>query len=68
MIAQGADVSDILRDRGQEPGGLQQMAVVSVVVHIAFLAAMVFVPQGWLSPDPNQSVMTISLGDGAPGL
>ena len=69
MIAQGADVSDVLRDRGQEPGGLQQMAVVSVVVHMALLAAMVFAPGGWFSARPSEprTVMTISLGDGAPG-
>jgi TonB family protein len=69
VIAQGADVSDVLRDRGREPSGFQQMAVVSVVVHTALLAAMVFAPGGWFSaarPEPR-TVMTISLGDGAAG-
>jgi TonB family protein len=69
VIAQGADVSDVLRDRGQEPGGLQQMAVVSVVVHLALVAGMIFAPGDWFSalrPAPH-TVMTISLGDGAPG-
>jgi TonB family protein len=69
VIAQGADVSDVLRDRGQDPGGLQQMAVVSVVVHLALAGALVFAPKGWFSSlrSEPKTVMTISLGDGAPG-
>jgi TonB family protein len=63
------DVSDVLRDRMEEPAGLQQMAVVSVVVHGALLAALILMPGGWLSrrAPEARTVMTISLGGGTPG-
>jgi TonB family protein len=63
------DVSDILRDRVQEPEGLQRMAVVSVGLHVLLLVLIVVAPSGWFTarePEPR-SVMTITLGGGAPG-
>ncbi|MQA30700.1 MAG: TonB family protein [Luteitalea sp.] len=63
------DVTDILRDRMHEPDGLRRMAVVSVLVHGAVVAALVVAPGGWLSqPEaPPKTVMTISLGGGNGG-
>ena len=63
------DVTGILRDRMEAPAGLQQMAVVSVLVHGALLAALVLSPGGWFGrrqAEPR-TVMTISLGGGTPG-
>ena len=63
------DVSDVLRDRMQRAGGLQRMAVVSVLVHRRALAALVCSPpaDGSLSQPrrPPRTVMTISLGGGS---
>jgi TonB family protein len=63
------DVSDVLRDRMQTPAGLQRMLSLSVAVHLALVAALVFAPGGLLkrAADPTRTVMTISLsgsGDG----
>jgi hypothetical protein len=62
------DVTDVLRDRMHEPGGLQGMAAVSVLVHGAVLAAVIVAPGGWLSQQdaPPKTVMTISLGRSRP--
>jgi len=63
------DVTDVLRDRMQEPPGLQRMAAISFLVHAAAVAAVIVAP-GALMPSQNRelkSVMTISLGSGAPG-
>lgn len=64
------DVTDILRDRVQEPDGLQRMAIVSAVLHIVLLVVLLVAPAGWFSarsaPD-QRTVMTITLGGGAPG-
>lgn len=69
MVAPAADVTDVLRDRRQEPGGLSGMTMISVLFHAVLLAVMVFTPGGWLSSrdEAPRTVMTISLGDGAPG-
>ena len=63
------DVTDVLRDRMHEPGGLQRMAIVSVLVHGAVVAALVLAPGNWLSQQeaPPRTVMTISLGGGSGG-
>jgi TonB family protein len=63
------DVTDVLRDRMHEPGGMQQMAVVSLLVHGAVAATLVFAPSGWLahSPEAPKTVMTITLGGGNAG-
>jgi TonB family protein len=62
-----AVVSDILRSRMREPGGLTQTAAVSIAAHGVALAMLAFVP-GLLPKrtPPSPVVMTISLG-GTPG-
>jgi TonB family protein len=62
-----AVVSDILRDRMLEPGGLKQTAALSIAAHAVAIAAIAFVPG--ILPKASTAppiVMTISLG-GAPG-
>jgi TonB family protein len=64
------DVTDVLRDRRQEPGGLAPMAAVSLGVHSVILAMLLLGPLRWLgSPaqEPAKSVMTISLGGASEG-
>ena len=63
------DVSDVLRDRMQEPDGLQRMALVSAVAHGAIVALIVLAPRGWFQAksEAPKLVMTISLGGGTPG-
>jgi len=60
------DVTDVLRDRMQEPAGLQRMISASVAVHLA-MAAAVIVARGGLLPhhDVPPTLMTISLGGSA---
>ena len=64
------DVTDVLRDRMREPGGLQRTTALSLLVHGAALAAVILAPGGWLSDQtaPPKTVMTISLqgGNGGP--
>src|SRR6476469_2043970 len=58
-----AVVSDILRDRLREPGGLTQTAALSIAAHVAAVAMLAFIPG--LVPKPSHvsaPVMTISLG------
>src|SRR4029077_16721344 len=63
------DVTDILRDRMQEPAGLQRMTAISVVMHAALVAPVIFMPGGLLSRavDAPRTVMTISLGGSGEG-
>ena len=42
------DVTDVLRDRMDEPSGLQYMAVVSIAAHVALFGAFLLVPGKWL--------------------
>lgn len=60
------EVTDVLRDRMQEPAGLQRMISASVAVHLA-LAAAVIVARGGLLPhhDVPPTLMTISLSGSA---
>lgn len=62
------DVGDVLRDRMAEPQGLQRMATVSLLAHIAVTAAVLFAPTRlFIRPaETPRTVMTISLG-GVPG-
>jgi TonB family protein len=62
-------VSDVLRDRTQEPGGLQKMVAVSALAHAALAAVVVLTSAQWFSRrDPElKPVMTITLGGGTPG-
>ena len=62
-----AVVSDILRARMREPGGLGQTAVLSLAVHALALTTIAMVPAIWpVRHMPPPVVMTISLG-GTPG-
>jgi protein TonB len=59
------EVSDILRDRMQSPGGLQRMVTMSIAVHAVLAAAVILAPGGLLRrADDHRTVMTISLGGG----
>ena len=60
------EVTDILRDRMQSPGGLQKMITVSVAAHLA-LAAALFVARGGLLArhDAPATLMTISIAGAA---
>jgi TonB family protein len=60
------DVTDVLRDRMREPAGLQGMVALSIAVHTAFAAGLLFAPNRWLNrpQETPRSVMTISLGGG----
>jgi TonB family protein len=62
------DVTDILRDRMQEPSGFQRMVTLSVAAHVALAAAIFFAPGGLIGRRENlREVMTISLGGGGEG-
>jgi protein TonB len=60
------DVTDVLRGRMESPAGLQKMITVSVAVHLAVAAAMIFARGGLLSRhDAPPTLMTISLSGSA---
>jgi protein TonB len=63
------DVTDVLRDRMQEPRGLPLTAAVSLFLHAAFAAALVFGSMWWLphTVEDPKPVMTISLGGAGTG-
>jgi TonB family protein len=63
------DVSDVLRDRMQQPEGLRRMVVVSALAHASVVALALFAPGGWFSSAQSEprTIMTISLSSGAPG-
>ena len=63
------DVSDILRDRMQEPTGLNRMVSASFLLHGLLAIGLLLAPGGFLMrvADPPKSVMTISLGGGGGG-
>jgi TonB family protein len=63
------DVTDILRDRMTEPAGLQRMAMISGAVHVILLTMLALTSGRLLTraSDAPRSVMTITLGGGAPG-
>ncbi len=63
------EVSDVLRDRMQEPRGLPTTAAVSLAVHLAVGAALLLGPLRFLSrpTDDQKPVMTISLGGSGVG-
>jgi TonB family protein len=64
------DVTDVLRDRRHEPDGLASMAAVSVAVHAAIVAVVVFGPLHWSSKpiDEHKTTMTISLSGAGEGV
>ena len=60
------DATDVLRDRMQTPAGLQRMISVSVAVHLALAAALIFGRDGLLRRhDVPPTLMTISLSGSA---
>src|SRR5258708_40314715 len=62
------DVTDVLRDRLQEPAGLQRMITVSIAVHVVVAAIVLFAPGRFLSTSaPPPTVMTISLAGAGEG-
>jgi periplasmic protein TonB len=62
------EVSDVLRDRMQQPSGLNRMVTASIAVHATLALALVFAPNGLLSRSRTAPiVMTISLGGGGTG-
>ena len=63
------DVSDVLRDRMQQPDGLRRMVVVSALAHAVLVALAILTPGGWFSSSDSEprTIMTISLSSGAPG-
>ncbi len=64
------DVTDVLRDRMDEPSGLQYMAAVSVAAHVVLFGAFMVAPGKWLlsqTAEATPKVMTITLGGGGDG-
>ena len=63
------DVTDVLRDRVQEPEGLQWMAAASITAHAVAFATFMLAPGAWLSQRTNDpaTIMTITLGGGGDG-
>jgi TonB family protein len=63
------DVTDVLRDRMREPAGLGQMAGVSLAVHVAIAAFLLFGPGHWFprAAEEEKPVMTITLGGAGAG-
>jgi periplasmic protein TonB len=60
------DVTDVLRDRMQTPGGLQRMISVSLAVHLTVAAALVVARGGLFARhDAPPTLMTISLSGSA---
>src|SRR4051794_18755521 len=61
------DVTDVLRDRMNEPDGLQRMVSLSVAAHVGLLATLFLAPGGWLGrpKETPETVMTITLGGGS---
>jgi len=60
------DVSAVLRDRMQTPGGLEKMISVSVAVHLAVAASILLARGGFLRrPEVPPTLMTISLSGSA---
>lgn len=62
-------VTDILRDRGQEPAGLQRMVTVSLLAHLAIGAVLILVPGSLFgrASEAPRNIMTISLAGAGEG-
>jgi TonB family protein len=62
------DVTDILRDRMQEPPGFQRMVTLSIAAHVVLAAVIIFAPRGLMGHRESvREVMTISLSGGGEG-
>jgi TonB family protein len=64
-----SDVTDVLRDRLAEPAGLQRMLTISLTAHGVLILLFLVAPGRWWSrsAEAPPTVMTITLGGGAPG-
>jgi protein TonB len=63
------EVTDVLRERMQEPSGLRLTSLVSLLFHSLLAAGLIYGPIRWL-PHPaaeNKPVMTITLGGAGTG-
>jgi hypothetical protein len=63
------EVTDVLRERMQEPGGLRLTSLVSLLFHSLLAAGLIYGPIRWL-PHPaaeDKPVMTITLGGAGTG-
>jgi protein TonB len=63
------DVTDVLRERMQEPTGLRMTSLVSLLFHSLLAAGLVYGPIRWLPPPvaKDKPVMTITLGGAGTG-
>jgi len=63
------EVTDVLRERMQEPSGFRLMALVSLLVHSLLAAGLVYGPIRLLAPSAaaDKPVMTITLGGAGEG-
>ena len=62
------EVSDVLRDRMQQPGGLKGMLTASLAVHATLAAVVIFAPGGLLQQKRTPpTIMTITLGGSGSG-
>ena len=63
------DVTDILRDRLQEPAGLQKMVSVSLLLHGVVIAGLLLAPRGLFIKEAEapRAIMTITLSGGGDG-
>jgi len=70
VVVPAVDVTDVLRSRQNQADGLQaKAAMVSATLHVGLLVVVLFGPGSWFSAFETspKTVMTISLGDAAPG-
>ena len=62
------DVTDILRDRMQEPPGFQRMVTLSIAAHVVLAGVIILAPRGLMGHRESvREVMTISLSGGGEG-
>src|SRR4030095_14421927 len=62
------DVTDILRDRMQEPPGFQRMVTLSIAAHVVLAGVIILAPRGLMGHRESvREVMTISLSGGGAG-
>jgi protein TonB len=64
------DVTDVLRDRMERPGGLQGMVTLSLAFHVALVAGLALAPAKWIGRSvapPQRDIMTISLSGATEG-